>query len=884
MTRAVGMSTLPSGTLTLLFTDIEGSTRLLEHLGARYATLIEDHHAILRAAVAATRGYEVSTTGDGFFVAFTRARDAVVACVDAQRALAAHVWPDSVAVRVRMGVHTGEPALVGDTYLGIDVHRAARVAAAAHGGQVLLSDATRILVGDDLPADCTLRDLGRHRLKDLSESIRLHQLVAPGLADAFPPPRSIEGQPTNLPRLLTSFVGREQALADVDTLLAAQRLVTLTGSGGAGKTRLAIEAGRRALGRLPDGVWFVDLAPITDAGLVPATIAEALSVREQPGRVIADTVLDHLGSRRLLLILDNCEHVVDAAATFVLTCLDRCPHVGILATSQTRLGLAGEAAWRVPPLQVPDPERLGSPGDLEASEGTRLFLERARAAAPAFEATPENASAIARLCRDLDGIPLAIELAAARTPLLTPQQIAQRLHDRFRLLTSGWRGEAPRHQTLRATLDWSYGLLTPTEQALLCRLAIFSSGLTLEAADAVSRAVADDPGDVLDVIGSLVDKSLVATLRNHEIRYHLLETVRLYALDRLKETGRADAVRRSHCVYYVEYAEKAAPHLTAANQRIWLERLTVEHDNLRAALDFACATGDAGFASRLAGALWRFWFVRGHVREGFDRLRGVLTLPPGSNTAARAAILSAAGVLASVQRLTDDAIRYFEESLALRRAIQDDHGVASSLSNLGIALMRREDFKGANALFDESLRLRRDLGDQWGTMAVLHNLGNVAYARGDLDAAAARYTEALDLSRRLADAHSEAGVLIDLGNTAAKRTAYADARRLYLKSLGILRDLDDRAYLAYALEGLARCGVGDGDATYAARLMGAAGALRQNLGAPLPAVWERDYRAAVDAASVALGERVFEAELAGGKAMPIGEAIAYAADPSRFRA
>ena len=471
------MPALPTGTVTFLFTDIEGSTTLLQRLGdRRYAEVLAEHQRILRAAFAEGNGQEIDTQGDAFLVAFPRASDAVGAAVAAQQALTQHAWPDGASLRVRMGLHTGEPHSGETGYVGIDVHRAARIAAAGHGGQILLSDVTHGLVVRDLPEGVSLRDLGEHRLKDLAHQHRLFQVMSADLPAHFPPIRSLDALPNNLPRQLTSFIGRDKEIADVKRLLSTAYLVTLTGSGGAGKTRLALQVAADVVERYPDGIWLIELAPIADPALVPKTVASALNVPEQPGRGMTDTLVDVLRRRTLLLVLDNCEHLLAACAGLTAALLRVCSQVHILATSREGLGVPGETLWRVPSLSLPDARRLPTPEDLVLYEAVRLFVDRAKATAPGFGVTSENASAVAQVCHRLDGIPLAIELAAARVNVLAVEQIAARLDDRFRLLTGGSRMVLPRQQTLRAAIDWSYNLLSETERALFGRLSVFSGG------------------------------------------------------------------------------------------------------------------------------------------------------------------------------------------------------------------------------------------------------------------------------------------------------------------------------------------------------------------------------------------------------------------------
>jgi class 3 adenylate cyclase len=483
------LARLPTGTVTLLFTDIEGSTRLLERLGDRYVEVLAEHRRLLRAAFARFHGCEVGTEGDAFFVAFAKASDAVAAAVAGQRMLAAHPWPDGTVLRVRMGIHTGEPIMVGQDYAGLDVHRTARICSAGHGGQVLLSGATRELLGAELPSAVRLRDLGESRLKDLTEPQRLFQLVIPGLPADFPALRTLGTGPIQVPVPLTRFVGRQRELADIRTLLARDevRLLTLTGPGGTGKTRLAVHAAADLQGAFPDGVVFIDLASATDPGLVPPTIAQTLGIRETAERSLVESVAQQLGDRRLLLVVDNFEQVL-AAAPAVVELLAACGRLKALVTSRVALHVSGEHTYPVPPLSLPDREASDA-RDVASSEAVTLFVDRAQAVDPEFAVTEANTPVLAEICRRLDGLPLAIELAAAHIRLLTPQALASRLGRRLQLLKGGPRDVSARQQTLRATIDWSYDLLETDEQTLFARLAIFAGGCTLEAAEAIC-----DPG------------------------------------------------------------------------------------------------------------------------------------------------------------------------------------------------------------------------------------------------------------------------------------------------------------------------------------------------------------------------------------------------------
>src|SRR6266542_2088011 len=549
-TLLIHMPELPTGTVTFLFTDIEGSTRLLQELGDRYAAVRDEHAEIVRRAIAEGDGVEVSTVGDSFFAVFRSPAGAVRAAVVAQRGLAAHDWSPPLAVRVRMGLHTGEGIPGGDSYVGIDVNRASRIADAAHGGQVIVSDATRGLVEHALPEGTSLRDLGEHRLKDIIHPERLHQLVVEGLPADFPPPRTVDARPNNLPAQLTSFVGREEDVAEVERLLARPRLLTLTGAGGTGKTRLALQVAAKMLKEFRDGAYFVDLSSVTDPALVPSAVAGALGVPEVAGRPILDGVKDHLRDRELLLVIDNFEQVAEAGPV-IEDLLTAAPGLKVLVTSRVVLSLRGEHEYVVPPLEPPDPERLPDVLTLGRFEAVQLFTERALAVQPGFRLTEENAPAVAEITARLDGLPLAIELAATRTKLLTPPQ---------------------RQRTLRDAIAWSHDLLGGADRALFARLSVFRGGWTLEAAEAVC-----DPEalglDVLEGLGSLVDKSLVRMTGpdGGEPRFSMLETIREFGQEALRAVGDLDSVRRRHAEYFLGLAVEAESHLTGDDQVEWLD-------------------------------------------------------------------------------------------------------------------------------------------------------------------------------------------------------------------------------------------------------------------------------------------------------------------------
>jgi len=798
------MSTLPTGTVSFLFTDIEGSTRLLQQLGDHYAGLLAEYRRLLRMAFQEKGGREVDTQGDACFVAFPRAKDAVAAAIAAQRAIASFSWPDGATVLARMAVHTGEPLSAHTGYIGMDVHRAARICAAGHGGQILLSQTTRELIADDLPHSVSLRDLGEHRLKDLARAQRLFQVVDAGLPAEFPPLKSLNALPNNLPIQLTSFIGREREKAEVKRLLAATRLLTLTGAGGCGKTRLALQVTADVLEEYKDGAWLVELGALSDPTLVPQTVASTLAVREQPSRPLEATLADCLRPKQMLLLFDNCEHLLLACARLTEGLLRACPHLRILATSREGLGVGGELTYRVPSLSVPDVRRLPPPDSLMQREAVHLFTERAAFAVPTFRVTGQNAMAVAQVCGRLDGIPLAIELAAALVKALSVEQIAARLDDRFRLLTGGSRTALPRHQTLQGTMDWSYDLLAEKERALLRRLSVFAGGFTLEAAEVVGSGAGLDEAEVLTLLTHLVDKSLVfREEQDGEDRYRLLETVRQYARNKLLDSGELAEIRKQHAFFFLALAEEAEPHLTAADQETWAKRLDAEHDNLRAALEWS-KTDEGGEEThlRLAGALSRFWNVRGHWTEGLRWLEGAVAAGSGTPPSARAKAFFGAGVLAFLLSDNDRAAALLDESLALSRQSADKRGVADSLRILAQVAWQREDRDRARALGEESLSLFQDLRDKKGVAAAFRFLGFLAVSWHDLEQGESSLQQSLTLARELGDKKGIAQSLYALGGIAREQGAYEQATTLYEESLALSREIQEKYFISNSLHAL----------------------------------------------------------------------------------
>lgn len=823
---------LPTGTVTFLFTDIEGSTRLWESHPAEMRQALYRHDSIIRDAVEATNGVVFRTVGDAFCCAFAVPHDALEAALAAQSALQKEPWPQETPIRVRMAIHVGAVEQERSDYVGAPLNRIARLLATGHGGQTLLSQAVYELVRDTLPEAVELLPLGEHRLKDLARPETVYQPRHPALQDAFPPLRSLGSNdlPTNLPEQTTSFVGREKEIAEVEGLLAKSRLLTLTGSGGTGKTRLSLQVAADVLDGYPDGVWFVELAPLIDPGLVPQALAQVLGVKEETNRSLTQSLCDFLKAKRLLIVLDNCEHLITAAAQLVDNILRACPNVAVLASSREALGVVGEQTYHVSSLSLPDPKRRETVAGLTQYEAVRLFIERARLARPDFAVDNENAPAVAQICYRLDGIPLALELAAARVRSLSVDEISVRLDNRFRLLTVGSRTALPRQQTLRALIDWSYDLLNDQERVLLHRLSVFAGGWTLEAAEQVCAG--DGPfGDgiedweVLDLLTSVVDKSLVfAEIRQGTTRFRLLETVRLYADERLAASGEKAVVQTRHLDCYLHLAEESMPKLAGTDQREHLDRLEAEHDNIRAALK-RCddARGDRTVAEKrlqMTRALLRFWDVRGHLAEGRRQFASALADESVQGpTKARADALQGAGLLARHQGEFAVSNQLLQECLAILRLLGEESGIALTLNSLGANACDMGEYVLARALLEESLEIRRRLGNKQSLAQTLLNLGNLLVDLEDFAAARALHEEGLALFRKLGDLGNVAIALTNLGNAARNQGGPAAARPFYEESLAIAREVNDRVGIALAQINLGTllCELGDFAASRAAQ-------------------------------------------------------------------
>lgn len=865
---------------TFLFTDVEGSTRMWERDASVMSGVLARHDAILYEAVRDCGGEVFKTIGDAFCAVFTTPSAALNAALAAQKKLSA----SDVPLRVRMSLHTGWAEERDDDYFGPTLNRTARILGAAHGAQILLSGATHAALADTMPPGVELRDLGTHRLRDLSEPVRVFHALLPGLPNNFAPLKSLTPRPTNLPASLTSFVGREREITEIDARLRHVRLLTLTGPGGIGKTRLALRIAENLRDEFEHGVFFVGLGPIHQFELFPDAIARALGIEE--GDNLLETLKDHLRERHMLLVFDNFEQILDAAP-LVNELLTAAPHLKVLATSREALFIYGENTYAVEPLPVPD-ERQQS--DLEHFPSVALFLDRVRAALPDFTLTGGDAAHVGEICRRLDGLPLAIELAAARIRHLSLDEIVSQLAARLALLSSGPRDLPKRQQTMRGAIDWSYNLLATEAQKLFAHLAVFSGRFTVEAA----RAVAGN----LD-LERLVSANL---LRQDENRFEMLEVLREYALERLTESGERPAAQRHHAAYYRDYLESADPHLTGAQQATWYVSLEEAHHNLRAALDWSLEHHEYEITGRISAVIWRLWLVHSHLNEGRQRLAQALAVQAQMSDLLRAKVLRGAARLEFFSSNYARSEALLTESLAFYRAVGDVNGQTTCLMELGEIRSFQGDYAGAERFFSETLAL---MDDPRASGRLMDNLGSVARTLGNFHDAELFYRESLEVERASGSPEGRARVLNNLAEMLRSQGKYAESIELYneslelyrqldipygvggvllniaaaerdlgnhqrvvdlsLETLALLRDLDETDLIVAALIGLAGAFQRLGDVNRAARLCAAVGALVESEDLTLEAADQQEYDRAL--AAVRSDDRDWAEAQAQGRAM-----------------
>jgi predicted ATPase len=848
----------------------------MQEMGDRYPAAQTAHHEMLRAAFQSNEGHELRTEGDSFFCVFASAIDACQAAAAAQRSLAGYAWENGQALRVRIGLHTGEAPLVGNEYIGLDVHQAARVAGAAHGGQVVISDTTRGLVDGNLKPGLTLRDLGAHRLKDLAQPERLYQLVIDGLQNTFPALRTLDATQNNLPIQMTSFVGRGAEVADGKRLLQNTRLLTLTGPGGIGKTRLSLQIAAESGQQFPGGVYFVPLSAVRDPELVASSVAQVLGVPVAGARTPIEGVVEHLHDKTILLVLDNFEQLLPAGAAAVTQLLQSGPGVKVMVSSRSVLHVYGEQEFGVEPLGVPDQKALPGLDALRQYEAVKLFIERAVAVKPDFAATNENAPAIAGICERVDGLPLAIELAAARIKLFSPQALLTRLETSLTALGTGARDLPGRQQTLRGAIDWSYEMLDENQKRLLNRFSVFARGAHLEQAELVCGPASEVGGDVLSGLDELADHSLLRRQPDFaEPRLLMLQTIREYAGERLEETGESEEIRNRHADAFCSLANAAAPNFFGEDQKMWLDRLELDHDNFRAALDWCVAQNDAERANGLAASLWRFWQMRGHLHEGRARFTAILAMrESGRYPDSRARALEGAGGIAYWQGDMPAAQGFYDECLALRRAGDDRRELANAYYNASFpSMVNRSDLTGSEALLQEALPIYRELADEAGISGCQWAIGNLLYFRKSYDTAISALDEAIELFRKGGNRFGLGWALHTRSLSALRTGDVAGARDYVREALELFSEAGDISGTALLLDDAGEVVMAKGNRPGGIELASAAAAHQATYGAGLGSVLNlEEGRSRHEYVSGEDDERAWAA----GHAMTLEQAVAVA--------
>jgi predicted ATPase/class 3 adenylate cyclase/tetratricopeptide (TPR) repeat protein len=930
----------PTGTVSFVFTDIEGSATLWERHPDAMKLALARHNAVLREVISAHSGFIFKTVGDAFCAAFATASDALAAATAAQRIMQAEDWRDT-PIKIRIGLHTGAAEERDGDYFGNTVNRVARVMSVAYGQQILLSTATAELLRDQLPGGLTLREMGEHRLKGLINPERLWQVVAPGLRQDFPALQSLNAIPNNLPLRSTSFLGRDQDVSQVRDLLETTNLLTLVGPGGIGKTSLSLQVAASVLDRFKDGAWFVELAPLADAALVPSAVATALGLREEPDKPLLTTLRDFLSQRQLLIILDNCEHLVEACAHFADSVLRTSHATRILASSREPLTISGELAWRVSPLPTPDPKAQTSILQLTQFAAVRLFIERARFANASFQVTNDNAPSVSQICWQLDGVPLAIELAASRVKAMRVEQIAERLGDRFRLLTGGSRTALPRHQTLRATIAWSYDLLSDRERILFRRLSIFAGGWTLEAAEDVCVGHDLESYDVLDLLTHLVDKSLIVPdEKADEPRYRMLETIRQYSREKLVDANEVEQIGDRHLTFFTRQAEWLGPRFQGPDQIRWYAKAEVELDNLRTALEHSLSPTRVGNGMRMGRSLHRYWVARVYWREANGWLKRLLAVSGTEDgTPLRARTLFVIGHITNYYdstqarnfaeeslrlarsldykegivdalwlmgwldypKLDGSAAPYFEESIELARSIDHVFGAVHAYAWYGVYKIGVGDYEGAKLALREGMVQAERLGDYFAKKwtpreGTLHaeriggdptllgrcagNLGLVAMLQGDFVEAKSYLDQSLALVRGAGNRNSIAESLWLQGRLALCQSDFDPALHYLKESLALYRTYTTSMWVTRDLVYIAILHVARDEFTIAARLVGALDARDKALAsidAHLGSLASiAEYRSAVEKLRAGMPAAAFDAEWKAGHGLTVEQSIELA--------
>ncbi len=867
---------LPSGHLTLLFTDIEGSTQLVEALGERYGEVLDRHFELLRQATRGEGGREVDAHADAYFAVFGQPVIAIAAAVRAQRLLYDEPWPDGARVRVRMGLHTGDPQLVVDHYIGLDVHRGARIRDVGHGGQILLSSATRSEAEGGLPPGVRLRDLGTHRLKDIRFPETLADLVIEGLPNHFAPIRSLDNRPSNLPAAFTTFIGRTGVKADLDALLRRDevRMITLTGAGGTGKTRLSTEVAGVMLDFFVDGVFQILLSTVTEPRLVPPTIAQTLGIPEFAGRPVLGTLKHAIANRRMLLVLDNFEQVV-AAAPMVVELLSACPRLKVLLTSREALNIPPEREYRVAPLQTPQAGPGADPATFEAYDAVRLFVDRVRDMHSDFALTADTAPVVAQICRQLDGLPLAIELAASQLRLLDPPALLRRMNERLGALGCDDRAVDRRHRTLRDAISWSYDLLDDAERQLFRRVSVFVGGFSLEAAQAICT---DGPQheDILNKLTSLARKSLLLRdMVEGEPRLRILETVREYSREKLKESGEYAELRGRHMAYMLALAERMAPRLLGPDQRRSVGLLLTEADNLRTAMEYALELRDGDAISRFLRALLWLWIPRGQFTEGEAwTARALLRVGELGGTRERAIVLDVAGWLRVISGDWNGALPLFQECRPIYERLGMANAAALALMTEGIT---KTAATGDPAGIDQviaALGQLRALGDAYGSGLTLTALGEGARLGGEPQKAQGYFEEALTCMRAVGNTYWIGALLENLAHVRLQLQDWTGAVLLLKEALELAREYDYPMMVNHYVAAMGEVALIRGKPAEAARLFGAADAFLKSLGVRFEPTDQTAFEHNMAVARAQLGAALYDSRFAEGAQWNKAQAIA----------
>lgn len=796
----------PTGAVTFLFTDIEGSTKLAQKFNETYPGALIKHNLILNEAVKSNNGFVFKTVGDAFCCAFQDANDALIAACDIQKLLLNENWKE-VYIKVRIGIHSGNAEWNGEDYMGyITLARVSRVMSAANGEQIIISESTYELINDSVSDRISFRHLGERRLKDVIQPIKLYQIISPGLREDFPPLKTLDSRPNNLPVQLTDFIGCEESIKSVKHLLNQTRLLTLLGSGGVGKTRLAMQVGADMIDDFANGVFIAELAPVTDPDFILQTLMNSFGMKDERGKTAEVILTDHIKDKELLLILDNCEHLIKKCALTVEMLLSNCAKLKIITTSREFLNCSGEKIYKVPSLSLPDVSVNITPMQLSQYESVRLFIERAIAVNRDFRLNNENAQSLAEICSRLDGIPLAIELAAARIKVLTVEKICERLANRFSLLTGGKRTALPRQQTLKAMIDWSYDLLSEKEKILWRRLSVFNGGWTMESAEEICSDDKIKGEEIIDLMNALTDKSIILYGTEKE-RYRILESLKQYGYDTLTDEFEKEDILRKHLTYFMEIAEASVPNLIGSEIQVNLEKLVSEHGNFQSAIEWSLSADETEKGARLAVALGNFWDIRGYYTLGIQLLGRFLTDTKGLNKSLEINLRRFSGILSADFGLYEQARKYFEECLTISREIGEKKGIAIALNQLGGTDSLFGKYKLAQVYYEECLNLFRELGDKDGLAACLHNFGNITGGLGNYEQAKKYMEESLAIRKDLGDKRGTASCLMSLGQIAYKHSEsnYEQTKKFYEESISLSREIGLKRELAISLYNLGDC-------------------------------------------------------------------------------